>query len=93
VIIGNFLPTGAPNSKLIWTTVSTTSSDLTEYCTYTADSTLFGTIGIQIMRLSFILKVTTIPSTFYLNCYRTAGVGSGLVENKTNSKIKFTRIG
>ena len=83
---------GAQNSKLIWTTVSATSNDLTKYFTYEYTSALFGLIGVQIMRLSFILKVTTIPSTYYLNYYRTAGVGSGFVENKTNSHIQFTRI-
>ena len=83
---------GAPNSKLIWTTVSSTSSDLTQYCTYESTTALFGSISVQIMRLSFILKVNTIPSTYYLNYVRTAGAGSALVENKANSKIEFTRI-
>ena len=44
------------------------------------------------MKLSFILNVTTTPSTYYLNYVRTSGVGSGLAENKTNSHIEFTRI-
>lgn len=84
--------TGSPNSKLIWTTVSATSNDLTKYCINETTSALYGLITVQVMRLSFILKVTTIPSTYYLNYYRTAGVGSGLIENKTNSHIQFTRI-
>jgi hypothetical protein len=82
----------APNSRLIWTTVSSTSNDLTKYCTYENGATLFGILGVQIMKLSFILNVTTTPSTYYLNYVRTSGVGSGLVENKTNSHIEFTRI-
>jgi len=82
----------APNSRLIWTTVSSTSNDLTKYCTYENGATLFGILGVQIMKLSFILNVTTTPSTYYLNYVRTAGVGSGLAENKTNSHIEFTRI-
>ena len=84
--------TGSPNSKLIWTTVGPTSNDLTKYCINETASGLYGLITVQVMRLSFILKVTTIPSTYYLNYYRTAGVGSGFVENKTNSHIQFTRI-
>ena len=84
--------TSAPGSRLIWTTVSATSSDLTETCTYSSDAGVFGSIGVQIIRLSFILKVTVIPSTYYLNYYRVSGFGSGLVENKINSKIEFTRI-
>ena len=82
----------APNSRLIWTTVSPTSNDLTKYCTYENGSTLFGILGVQIMKLSFILNVSSTPSTYYLNYVRTSGVGSGLNENKTNSHIEFTRI-
>ena len=82
----------APNSRLIWTTVSSTSNDLTKYCTYENSATLFGILGVQIMKLSFILNVTTTPSTYYLNYVRTNGVGSGLNELKTNSHIEFTRI-
>jgi hypothetical protein len=82
----------APNSRLIWTTVSPTSNDLTKYCTYENSSTLFGILGVQIMKLSFILNVSSTPSTYYLNYVRTSGVGSGLNENKTNSHIEFTRI-
>ena len=44
------------------------------------------------MRLSFILNVSSTPLTYYLNYERTTGIGSGLVENKTNSHIEFTRI-
>ena len=77
---------------MIWTTVGPTSNDLTKYCINETTSGLYGLITVQVMRLSFILKVTTIPSTYYLNYYRTAGVGSGFVENKTNSHIQFTRI-
>ncbi len=44
------------------------------------------------MRLILNLNVTTTPFSYYLNYVRTAGVGSGLVENKTNSHIQFTRI-
>ena len=84
--------TGSPNSKLIWTTVGPTSNDLTKYCINETTSALYGLITVQVMRLSFTLKVTTIPSTYYLNYYRTAGVGSGFIENKTNSHIQFTRI-
>lgn len=81
-----------PNSRLIWTTVSNSSDLLTKYCTYENGATAFGLLIVQIMRLSFILNVTTTPSTYYLNYVRTNGVGSSLVENKTNSHIEFTRI-
>ncbi len=81
-----------PNSRLIWTTVSSTSNDLTKYCTYENGSTLFGILGVQIMKLSFILNISSTPLTYYLNYVRTPGVGSGLDENKTNSHIEFTRI-
>jgi len=81
-----------PNSRLIWTTVSNSSDALTKYCTYENGSTAFALQGVQIMRLSFILNVTTIPSTYYLNYVRTNGVGSSLNELKNNSHIEFTRI-
>ena len=55
-------------------------------------STQFGILGVQIMKLSFILNVSTTPLTYYLNYVRTPGVGSGLVENKTNSHIQFSKI-
>lgn len=84
--------TASPNSNLIWTTVNATSGDLTNTCTQAFDASLFGTTGVQIMRLSFVLNVTVIPSTYYLNYKRVAGIGSGLVANTTNSKITFTRI-
>jgi hypothetical protein len=84
--------TNPPNSRLIWTTVSSTSNAITKYCTYESGSTLFALQGVQIMRLSFILNVSSTPLTYYLNYERTTGIGSGLVENKTNSHIEFTRI-
>lgn len=82
----------SPNTRLIWTQVSSTSSAITPYCTYESTGATFNTTNYQIMRLSFILKVSTYTSTYYLNYVRTAGVGSGLVENKANSHIQFTRI-
>ncbi len=44
------------------------------------------------MNLSFILNITSTPSTYYLNYVRTNGVGSGLVEIKAKSHFEFTRI-
>ena len=82
----------SPNTRLIWTQVSSTSSAITQYCTYESTGATFNTTNFQIMRLSFVLKVSTYTSTYYLNYVRTAGVGSGLVENKANSHIQFTRI-
>ena len=85
--------TGAPSSILVWTAASATSGDLTPTCTYSDNAAVFGSIGVQIMRLSFVLNVTTIPSTYYLNYSRVAGSGSGLATNTANSRIAFTRIG
>ena len=82
----------SPNARLIWTTVSSTSSALTPYCTYESTVATYDKINVQIMRVSFILNVTKIATSYYLYYVRTAAVGSGLVENKTNPKIEFTRI-
>ena len=91
VLITNL--TASPNSQLIWTTVSGTSDALNDTCTYADNSGQFGAVICQIMRMSFVLQVTTLPSTYYLNYKRIAGIGAGLSENKTNSQISFTRMG
>ena len=91
--VHNVQGTGAPSSILVWTAVSATSGDLTLTCTHSDNAAVFGAIGVQIMRLSFILNVTTITSTYYLNYSRVAGSGSGLATNTANSRIAFTRIG
>ena len=91
VLITNL--SASPNSQLIWTTVSGTSDALNDTCTYADNSGQFGAVICQIMRMSFVLQVTTTPSTYYLNYKRIAGIGAGLSENKTNSKVSFTRMG
>jgi hypothetical protein len=91
VLITNL--SASPNSQLIWTDVSGTSDALNSTCTYADNSGQFGAVICQIMRMSFVLQVTTTPSTYYLNYKRIAGIGAGLSENKTNSKISFTRMG
>jgi hypothetical protein len=83
--------TVAPVSSLIWTTVSGTSDALTTTCAHGEIGSSFGGINVQIIRLSFILEVTTIPTTYYLN-FKKSG-GAGLVANISNSQIMFTRIG
>lgn len=91
VLITNL--SASPNSQLIWTTVSGTSDALNDTCCYADNSGQFGAVICQIMRMSFVLQVTSTPITYYLNYKRIAGVGAGLSENKTNSKISFTRMG
>lgn len=91
VLITNL--SASPNSQLIWTTVSGTSDALNDTCCYADNSGQFGAVICQIMRMSFVLQVTTTPSTYYLNYKRIAGIGAGLSENKTNSKVSFTRMG
>lgn len=81
----------APQSYLIWTTVGPANGVYNDTCCHSNDYGLYNSIGVQSLRMSFVLIVTTIPTTYYLNYNRIGG--SGLSENKTNSKISFTRMG
>ena len=86
--------TTPPISMLIWTDVSGTDDTLNLTCMHMEDKGAYGGgVQAQIMRMSFNLEVTTIPSTYYLNYRRLSGSGTGLSADTVNSRITFTRIG
>ena len=80
-----------PDSYLIWTTVGPTSGAYNTTCAHSKDSGFYNGASTQALRMSFVLIVSTTPTTYYLNYNRIGG--SGLAENKTHSQISFTRMG
>jgi hypothetical protein len=89
VIVTN--ATTAPSFSLCWNTISNTSMDITEKCAQSTALTTFNSLGYQITRLSFVLNITNLLQTFWLNSFKAAG--AGLFANTSYSQIKFTRLG
>ena len=82
--------TTAQNFSLCWNTISNTSMDITEKCAQSTVATQFNATGHQITRLSFVLNITNLLQTFWLNSFKVGG--AGLSSNTAYSQIKFTRI-
>jgi len=82
--------TTAPSFSLCWNTISGSSMDITEKCAQSTALTTFNSVGHQITRLSFVLNITNLLQTFWLNSFKAAG--AGLSSNTAYSQIKFTRI-
>jgi hypothetical protein len=82
--------TTAQNFSLCWNTISNTSMDITEKCAQSTVATQFNATGHQITRMSFVLNITNLLQTFWLNSFKVGG--AGLSSNTAYSQIKFTRI-
>lgn len=81
--------TGAPLFSLSWNTINATTMPITSYCVVVNNAGAFSSGGVQIARLSFVLNVVNLTTTYYLNSYLTAGAGLSV---NTTSNITFTRI-
>jgi len=81
--------TGAPLFSLSWNAVNATTMPITSYCVVVNNAGAFSSGGVQIARLSFVLNVVNLTTTYYLNSYLTAGAG---LSANTTSNITFTRI-
>jgi len=88
VIVSN--ATTASSFSLCWNTISGSSMDITEKCAQSNIVTVFNVASQQITRLSFVLNITNVLQTFWLNSNRVGG--AGLSSNTSYSQIKFTRI-
>ena len=82
--------TTSQNFSLCWNTISNTSMDITEKCAQSTVATQFNATGHQITRMSFVLNITNLLQTFWLNSFKVGG--AGLSSNTAYSQIKFTRI-
>ena len=82
--------TSSPAISFCWNTISNTSMAITEHCGNIGDFGAYAGTGYSIFRLSFVLRITDLLGTYWLNCSRVGG--GGLASNTTYSYIKFTRI-
>ena len=82
--------TASPLISFCWNTISNTSMALTEHCGSATDSGAYAGTIYSIFRMSFVLHITNLLGSYWLNCSRVGG--SSLVSNTTYSYIKFTRI-
>ena len=82
--------TSSPAISFCWNTVSNTSMAITEHCGFAGDFGAFAGTGYQNFRMSFVLRITNLLGSYWLNCSRVGG--AGLASNTTYSYIKFTRL-
>jgi hypothetical protein len=82
--------TSSPAISFCWNTISNTSMAITEHCGNIGDFGAYAGTGYSIFRLSFVLPITDLLGTYWLNCSRVGG--GGLASNTTYSYIKFTRL-
>lgn len=75
---------------IVWNTISTTSKQAnytSAMCKGTAD---FFLVSLNIVKLNFVLNVTNLTTTYYLNYMRR--LGAGIVTDTDSSFMTFTRI-
>ena len=77
-------------SAIVWNTTNTTNFAVNNTSTSSDSLGVYSTGGCQILRLSFVLNVRNLTTTYYLNFSRTGG--SVLCSNLGASQIQFTRI-
>ena len=77
-------------SGIVWNTISNTNFAVNTTSTWEDALAVFSGGGCQILRLSFVLNVRNLTTTYYLNFQKTGG--GGLSANLTASQIQFTRI-
>ena len=82
--------TASPAISFCWNTVSNTSMAITSQCGFAGDFGAFAGTGYQNFRMSFVLRITNLLGSYWLNCSRTGG--AGLASNTAYSYIKFTRL-
>jgi hypothetical protein len=81
---------GAPGISYCWNDASNTSMAITSHCGYEDNFGTFNGTNYQNFRMSFVLEITDLLDTYYLNCNRVGG--SVLGSNTSNSYIQFTRL-
>jgi len=77
-------------SAIVWNTTNTTNFAVNNTSKSEDSLGVYSGGGCQILRLSFVLNVRNLTTTYYLNFTRTGG--SVLSSNLTASQIQFTRI-
>jgi hypothetical protein len=82
--------TSSPAIAFCWNTISNTSMAITSHCGFAGDFGSFAGTGYQNFRMSFVLRITNLLGSYWLNCSRVGG--GGLASNTTYSYIKFTRL-
>ena len=87
--------TGASNTDietgLCWNETSTTHFSPNYTCANSKGTAAFFIIQLNIIRLSFVLNVTNLTTTYYLNYQNSLG-GGGKTSNTASSHMRFTRI-
>jgi hypothetical protein len=78
------------DTNLNWNTVSGTSMTVNHTCCNMSGITLHNSTTCNILRMSFVLNVTNLATTYYLNFLRAGG--SAISDNTGGSRIQFTRI-
>ena len=81
--------TSAPTISFTWNTLTATSMTLNLHSGCVSDIGAYAGVGASIFRMSFILSVTDLLKSYFLNCSRVGGAG---LSSDSNSYIKFTRL-
>ena len=81
---------GAPGISFCWNDASNTSMAITSHCGYEDNFGTFNATNYQNFRMSFVLNVVNLTTSYFLNCNRVGG--SVLGSNTSNSYIQFTRL-
>ena len=90
ISIGTWSSTNDMETLLVWNTISTTNKQAnytSSMCKGTAD---FFAVSLNIVKLNFVLNVTNLTTTYYLNYMRR--LGTFVAIDTDSSFMRFTRI-
>jgi len=79
----------APTISFNWNTLTATSLSLNLHSGSVSDAGTYAGVAASIFRMSFVLNVTDLLKSYFLNCSR---VGGTALSSDANSYIKFTRL-